>query len=119
MRQRIRNTAARDGVQVLQSLPQDPGQAGKVQVADLGVLLNGFRAKFSLESGDKVLRSDPFASQVNVGNVSMLKASWNQALIEEMRMFPNGAFKDQIDALSRAFAEMDNSMERFLALAGN
>lgn len=119
VRQRIRNTAARDGVQVLQSLPQDPGQAGKVQVADLGVLLNGFRAKFSLESGDKVLRSDPFASQVNVGNVSMLKASWNQALIEEMRMFPNGAFKDQIDALSRAFAEMDNSMERFLALAGN
>lgn len=113
----IKNTADRDGPSTLQSLPQDPGQAGKVQVGDLGKLLLGHRVKTSPESGDKVMRADPFASQVNVGNVDMLRAPWNDALVAEMRSFPNG-FKDQVDAASRAFAEMDNSMERFLALAG-
>lgn len=117
VRQRILGTATQDGVMVLQSIPQDPGQAGKVQVADLATMLNGWRVKFSPESGDKVLRSDPFASQVNVGNVLMLRGPWNTALIEEMRLFPNST-KDQVDACSRAYAEMDDSMERFLALAG-
>jgi phage terminase large subunit-like protein len=43
------------------------------------------------------------AAQVNVGNVLMLKAPWNDRLINEMRMFPNGANDDQVDGLSRAF----------------
>jgi predicted phage terminase large subunit-like protein len=51
-----------------------------------------------------VTRAEPFAAQVNVGNVLMLKGGWNQALIDEMRMFPNGKYDDQIDALSRAFS---------------
>lgn len=117
VRQLIKGTASQDGPGVVQSIPQDPGQAGKVQVADLGTMLNGFSVKFSPETGDKVLRSDPFASQVNVGNVLMLRGPWNQALVEEMRLFPNST-KDQVDACSRAFAEMDDNMERFWALAG-
>lgn len=117
VRAAIKNTAGADGPNTLQSIPQDPGQAGKVQVQDLGAMLVGHRVKFSPETGDKVMRADPFASQVNVGNVDMLRAPWNAELVNEMRLFPNG-FKDQIDAASRAFAEMDNSMERFMALAG-
>jgi predicted phage terminase large subunit-like protein len=117
VRQLIKGTASQDGPRVLQSIPQDPGQAGKVQVGDLGAMLNGFTVKFSPETGDKVLRSDPFASQVNVGNVMMLRGPWNAAFVEELRLFPNST-KDQVDACSRAFSEMDNSMERFLALAG-
>jgi predicted phage terminase large subunit-like protein len=117
VRQRIMSVTSQDGIMCLQSIPQDPGQAGKVQVADLGTMLNGWRVKFSPETGDKVLRSDPFASQVNVGNVLMVRGPWNAALIEEMRLFPNST-KDQVDACSRAYAEMDDSMERFMALAG-
>lgn len=117
VRAMIKNTADADGNITLQSLPQDPGQAGKVQVSDLAKMLLGHRVKFSPETGDKVTRADPFASQVNVGNVDLLRGPWNDALRNEMRSFPNG-FKDQIDAASRAFAEMDNSMERFKALAG-
>jgi len=113
----IKNTADTDGPSTLQSIPQDPGQAGKVQVADFGRLLLGHRVKFSPESGDKVMRADPFASQVNVGNVVMLRAAWNNEYTSELKFFPNG-FKDQVDASSRAFAEMDNSLERFRALAG-
>jgi predicted phage terminase large subunit-like protein len=59
-------------------------------------------------SGDKVLRAEPFAAQVNVGNVVMLRGSWNDALRDEMRIFDNGEYDDQIDAGSDAFDELSN-----------
>lgn len=102
----ISNTASADGRQVKISIPQDPGQAGKTQVLYLTRSLSGYRVTSSPESGDKVTRAEPVAAQVNVGNVMMLRGDWNEALKAEMRMFPNGTFDDQIDALSRAFAEL-------------
>ncbi len=100
----IKNTADRDGRgRVKQSLPQDPGAAGKSQVRYLATQLAGHDLHFSPETGDKVVRSSPFASQVNVGNVLLLKAPWNDRFIAEARLFPNGANDDQIDAVSRAF----------------
>ena len=36
----------------------------------------------------------------------MLRAPWNDALINEMRMFPNGTHDDQVDGCSRAFASL-------------
>lgn len=101
----LKNTAGRDGRDPRISIPQDPGQAGKTQVLHFTRLLEGHRIKASPETGDKVTRAEPFAAQVNVGNVSMLRAPWNDALMAEMRVFPNGNHDDQVDALSRAFGE--------------
>lgn len=100
----IRNTAARDGKATRISLPQDPGQAGKSQVTHFARMLAGYPLHTSPESGDKITRAEPFASQVNVGNVLMLRGEWNDAYLNELRMFPNGANDDQVDASSRAFA---------------
>lgn len=102
----ITGAAQRDGTSTMISLPQDPGQAGKAQVQYLVRQLAGYNVKTSPESGDKVTRAQPFASQVNIGNVKMLRAPWNEALLSEMRVFPNGAHDDQVDALSRAFSEL-------------
>ena len=104
--QAILNTAALDNIVCKQSIPQDPGQAGKTQVTYLTKELAGYRVISSPESGNKETRAEPFASQVNIGNVLMLKADWNTVLIHEMKMFPNGKHDDQIDALSRAFSEL-------------
>lgn len=104
----IRNTASLDGKGVRISIPQDPGQAGKTQVLYLTRSLAGYMVSSSPESGDKITRAEPFAAQVNVGNVLMLRGDWNEALINEMRMFPNGSNDDQIDALSRGFGELIN-----------
>lgn len=97
----MRNTADMDRVK--QSIPQDPGQSGKSQVLAFAKLLAGHNLHFSPESGDKVVRATPLASQINVGNVVMLRAPWNQAFTDECRLFPNGSYDDQVDAASRAF----------------
>jgi len=103
----IKATAGSDGMGLVkQSLPQDPGQAGKGQAAALCAMLAGHHVHTSLESGDKVVRARPFASQVNSGNVVMLRGGWNETFREELRLFPNGLHDDQVDASSRAFNEL-------------
>jgi predicted phage terminase large subunit-like protein len=99
----IKATATRDGAALKQSIPQDPGQAGKGQVLAFARLLAGCNVHFSPETGDKVTRATPLASQINAGNMLMLRGAWNQALIDEMRTFPAGRYDDQVDAASRAF----------------
>jgi len=99
----LSNAAKRDGYECKQSIPQDPGQAGVTQVKYLIRQLVGYRVHSSTETGSKETRAEPLASQVNVGNVLMLKAPWNDALIAELRVFPNGTYDDQVDGLSRAF----------------
>ena len=66
-------------------------------------LLAGFSVHSSTESGDKSSRAEPFAAQVNVGNVVMLKGDWNDDYIEELRHFPQSSYDDQVDASSRVF----------------
>ena len=103
----IKATASGDGMGLVkQSLPQDPGAAGKSQVAALTSMLAGHIVHGSPETGEKVVRARPFASQVNAGNVLMLRATWNTAFIDELRIFPNGRHDDQVDAAARAFNAM-------------
>jgi predicted phage terminase large subunit-like protein len=48
----------------------------------------------------------PLASQVEAGNVFILRAEWNRILLDEMRDFPWGKKDDQVDALVRAFTTL-------------
>jgi len=101
--QAIRATAERDGTGVAIGLPQDPGQAGRSQVAFLTARLAGWRVVSSPESGAKATRAMPVASQVNAGTVSVLGGVWNEEFLAELEDFPGGACDDQVDALARAF----------------
>lgn len=108
--QYIKNTADADGRGLVkQSLPQDPGQAGKGQAAAFVAMLAGHIVHTSPETGDKVVRARPLASQVNAGNVLMLRGSWNTDLTDELRLFPNGLNDDQVDAAGRAFVGLIGS----------
>ena len=102
----IKATAQQDGKGILQSLPQDPGQAGKTQVAGFAALLIGHECHFSTESGEKTVRARPLASQVNAGNAVMVRGAWNRDFTDELRTFPNGLYSDQVDAASRGFAAL-------------
>lgn len=97
-------TAARaDGRGVIIGLPEDPGQAGKSQVAYLTSRLAGHHVAPSRETGSKITRAVPVASQIEAGNVALVRANWNSAFLEELRDFPYGRKDDQVDALSHAF----------------
>jgi predicted phage terminase large subunit-like protein len=100
----IVNTANQDGYNVKISLPQDPGQAGKAQSLYLTRKLMGFNVEATPETGDKATRAAPVVSQVNVGNLAVVRAPWNRPFLDELANFPSGTHEDQVDALSRAFS---------------
>ncbi|WP_239992114.1 phage terminase large subunit [Rhodopila globiformis] len=102
----IVKTAHKDGKNVIVAIPEDPGQAGKSQMAYLVRQLAGFHVVSSRETGSKATRAMPLASQVEAGNISVAAGDWNQTLIEEMRDFPWGHKDDQVDALVRAFTTL-------------
>jgi len=102
----MKNTAARDGIRVRISGPQDPGQAGKSQAKYLTRMLAGYIVRFTPETGDKETRATPMASQAEAGNVRILRALWNEEYLDELCTFPFSKFKDQVDASSRAFSEL-------------
>jgi predicted phage terminase large subunit-like protein len=106
VRKVIRGTAETDTTAVKVSLPQDPGQAGKVQKADLVAALAGFNVHAAPETGDKVTRAEPFAAQCEAGNVTLIRGAWNDDYLDELCLFPSGALKDQVDASSGAFGQL-------------
>jgi predicted phage terminase large subunit-like protein len=114
----ILRTAKEDGYSVAIGIPQDPGAAGKFMASSMAHMLAGWNVKTERETGDKVDRATPVAAQVDAGNVAMLKAPWNDALLAELSAFPNGKHDDQADALSGAFKLLFNPAQpaRFLQI---
>ena len=97
-------TAASDGREVIGSIPQDPGSAGKSWAAHLlRTSLMGYSYSATPETGDKETRAMPLAAQVEAGNVDVLEGAWLADFLDEASVFPAGKFKDQIDAATRAF----------------
>lgn len=106
VRRLIVGTAEQDGAGCEIMLPKDPAQAGKVQAADYIAMLAGFRAYAEPQTGDKQTRAEPLAAQTEAGNVKLIRAPWNEAFLDEATTFPNGAFKDQVDAAATAFSRL-------------
>lgn len=99
----IQNTASQDGYDVEISLPQDPGQAGKSQVAQMVKMLAGYTVRSSTETGDKVTRFGPFSAQCEAGNVDVLRGDWNERWFTNLEGFPTAKHDDTADSTSRAF----------------
>jgi len=101
-------TSHRDGTNVIVGIPEDPGQAGKSQTAYLTRQLAGFHVIAARETGAKATRAMPLASQIEAGNLGIMRGEWNPAFIDELRDFPFGRKDDQVDALVRAFTTLNS-----------
>lgn len=99
----IKMTAELDGHGCEVWVEQEPGSGGLESADSTLRNLAGFIAKKEVVRGDKVLRAEPLSAQVNIGNVGLLKADWNQEFIQELQHFPVGKFKDQVDAAGGGF----------------
>lgn len=104
----ILNTAHSDGRGVRIGLPQDPGQAGKAQAADMVAMLAGYDVRTLIETGDKPTRFNPFSAQAEVGNVDYVIGPWNSSYLASLEGFPDGKVMDDADATSGAFQTLIN-----------
>lgn len=99
----VKSTAQMDGTGVQIGLEQEPGSSGKVAVSFMVKELAGFGVKPIAVSRDKMTRAMPIFAQAEAGNLSMVRANWNAAFLDEVAAFPSGDHDDQIDAAAHAF----------------
>lgn len=84
---------------------QEPGSGGKESAENTVRMLFGYRVSVDKVTGAKEIRADPFAAQVQGGNVWLVAGDWVVDYIEEAEVWPQGR-KDQIDASSGAFNKL-------------
>ena len=102
----IKTWTMADGIGVQSHVEQEPGSGGK-ESAESTIRNNaGFSVYADRPSGDKVVRAEPYAAQVQGGNVKVLRGPWNKAFLECHEYFPNGKTKDIVDASSGAFNKL-------------
>lgn len=83
---------------------QEPGSGGKESAEATTRSLAGHPVYSDKVTGDKDTRLDPFAAQLEAGNVYLVRNDdWNESYIEELCAIPQGKFRDQGDASAGAF----------------
>lgn len=102
----IKQIATADGTRTHIWIEQEPGSGGKESAESTVINLAGYVIKVEKVTGSKVVRAEPFGAQVEQGNVMILNAEWTKGFIDEARLFPNGKYKDQIDAAGGAFNKL-------------
>jgi predicted phage terminase large subunit-like protein len=103
----MRDTAIADGTNVSIVIPEDPA-AGKEVV--LGLVSNVFPKDCSVSTQRphkaKKLRAQGYASQMNAGNVTIVRGPWNNDYKFQLSQFTGdekGETDDQVDASSDAY----------------
>jgi predicted phage terminase large subunit-like protein len=90
-------------------IEQEPGSGGKDSLAASVRGLAGHVVRGDRPTGDKRTRAEPFAAQVEAGNVKLVDDKdfrWIPDFIEEAALFPDGKYVDQVDAASGAFNQL-------------
>jgi len=112
----ILQTAKNDGKLVYVGIEQEPGSGGKESAEGTARRLSGYHTRIvrpTGSQGSKVIRADPFSTQVNMGNVYLIEgAPWIEEFISELTYFPVGKYADQVDAASGAFTILSKARLR-------
>ncbi len=85
---------------------QEPGSGGKESAEATIRNLAGLIAFADKVTGSKEVRAEPFAAQVQNNNVRLVAGIWNYPFLDEAEAWPNGKYRDQIDAAAGAFAKL-------------
>lgn len=92
---------------------EESGINGKKRTQAIVRQLSGLKVFTERPTGDKELRADPVASQMQVGNVRIVRSDrWNRDFYDELLSFPNGEHDDQVDALSGAFSALSEPVPK-------
>ena len=88
---------------------QEPGSGGKESAESTIRMLAGYAVYADRVTGNKEVRAEPFAAQVQGGNVGLVAGAWVTAFLDEAEVFPAGKWKDQVDAAAGAFSKLASS----------
>jgi predicted phage terminase large subunit-like protein len=113
----IRNTASADGPEVEQVGEQEPGAGGKADADNFIRLLSGYVVDVERSTTAKDVRAKPVSAQCEAGNISVLRAPWNEAFFAEVENFTgrdSGGHDDQVDCLAGAFNRLASAQRSIL-----
>lgn len=108
VRNLIKQTAELDGRGVVVRLEREGGASGKIVAYNIvAEELAGWAAAGVKPKGSKAERAEPWGSQIEAGNVYIVKDRNTNAFIDEHRAFTGGGetHDDMVDAASGAFSE--------------
>lgn len=104
--QTIKQTAQLDGRHCKIWIEQEPGSGGKESAEATVRNLAGYSIYAERATGEKSVRAEPYAVQIEAGNVSLVAGPWNSEFINEHKTFPVGKYKDQVDAAGGGFNKL-------------
>lgn len=88
----------------------EPGSGGKDQEVDFIKLMKGFPAFTRRTHADKESNADIAATQVQAGNVRIVRAKWTSDFIDELTEFNSGAHDDQVDGFAGAVIVLSHTL---------
>jgi predicted phage terminase large subunit-like protein len=115
----IAQTAALDGPAVEVVMEQEPGASGVITIDHYRRrVLSGFDFHEHKSDANKLIRARPLSSAAEAGNVKLVCATWNNAFLDEVELFPTpGEHDDMVDAASGAHERL-NAGNRFFVMSG-
>jgi len=106
----VSQTAAIDGKATSIYMEQEGGSGGINSIDNYRRnVLAGYAFYPDKVMGDKATRARPLSSQVEAGNVKLVKGPWIGEFLDELEIFPEGGHDDQVDAASGAFGMLNGS----------
>jgi predicted phage terminase large subunit-like protein len=104
----LRSIAQTDGLKTQIYMEQEPGSAGIIAIDYFrSKVLAGYTFYADKVTTDKVDRAYPLAAQAEAGKIWLVEGPWNKAFLDEIEIFPDGLFKDQVDATSGGFNKLE------------
>lgn len=97
-------TALADGPNVVQVIPQDPGEAGKTLAQQRATFpeLRGIAVRVVRPTGDKVTRFTQASSLAEQGLLKVVRGAWNDWWFADLEAFPDAPHDDTTDSVSDA-----------------
>lgn len=95
-----------EGQGVVSYFEREGGSSGKDVTTYQARIFAGHAVRFDTVTGNKEVRAQPFAAQVEAGNVYLVRAIWTSAYIDELTSFPNALNDDMVDGSSGAFTKV-------------
>lgn len=102
----IKQAAKLDGLETQVWVEQEPGSGGKESAENTIRNLAGFCIYADKVTGAKQVRAEPYAIQVENGNVRLLNRQWTKRFVRNHVNFPNSDLKDLVDAAAGAMNKL-------------